>query len=325
VTTVEPFDLLRPEREILGMSAVLLPFTPSGDVDWTGFESLLGRTVEAGLVPAVNMDTGYVNLLDETTQDRVLAVTASAVAGQRVDGHPDPFVAGAFVGDTVGDTFAADRYRARIDAIRAHGATPVVFPSHGLSRLAGPDLVAAHDDLARHADRLIAFELGTQFVPFGRIHDLETYEALLGIEGVIGAKHSSLDRQMEWDRLRLRDRVRPDFRVFTGNDLAIDMVMYGSDYLLGLSAFAPDAFARRDRMWATGDPGFHQLNDVLQYLGAFAFRAPVPAYKHDAARFLALRGWIGHHGTHADAPTRPDADDEVLAALLDRLDEELDR
>ena len=31
--------------------------------------------------------------------------------------------------------------------------------------------------------------------------------------------------------------------VLTGNDLAIDMVMYGSDYLLGLSTFAPEAFA----------------------------------------------------------------------------------
>ena len=65
-------------------------------------------------------------------------------------------------------------------------------------------------------------------------------------------------------------------------DLAIDMVMYGSDYLLGLSTFAPEEFARRDRMWAQGDPGFHELNDALQYLGAFTFRAPVPAYRHDA-------------------------------------------
>lgn len=325
MTTIEPFDLLRPNRRILGMSAVLLPFTPDGAVDWPGFEGLLGRTVEAGLVPAVNMDTGYVNLLDETTQDRVLAVTADVVAGRLVEGHPDPFVAGAFVADQPGDPCNGGGYRARIDAIRSHGATPVLFPSHGLADLPGPELVAAHDDLSRHGERLIAFELGPQFVPFGRIYDLSTYEALLSIEGVLGAKHSSLDRQMEWDRLRLRDRVRPEFRVFTGNDLAIDQVMYGSDYLLGLSAFAPDAFARRDRFWERGSPRFHQLNDILQYLGAFAFRSPVPGYKHDAARFLALRGWIRHNGTHPDAPTRPDADDEVLAALLDRLEEELHR
>ena len=44
-------------------------------------------------------------------------------------------------------------------------------------------------------------------------------------------------------------------------------------------------------MWADGDPGFHELNDLLQYLGQFTFRAPVPGYRHDAAMFFELRGW----------------------------------
>ncbi len=103
-------------------------------------------------------------------------------------------------------------------------------------------------------------------------------------------RHSSLEREPEWQRLRLRDeQLSPDFRVFTGNDLAIDMVMYGSDYLLGLSTFAPDIFALRDRFWETGDPAFYEINDVLQYLGFLAFRPPAPAYKHSAAMFLKLR------------------------------------
>ena len=88
------------------------------------------------------------------------------------------------------------------------------------------------------------------FHPDGRIWDLDTYRAVLAIGACIGAKHSSLERQPEWDRLRLRDELRPDFMVLTGNDLAIDMVMYGSDYLLGLSTFAPAEFAARDRCWA---------------------------------------------------------------------------
>lgn len=315
---IAPFDLLRPGRPILGMSAVLLPFGPDGAVDWGGFDALLTRTLAAGLVPAVNMDTGYVHLLDDATQDRVLDATATlAGAGG--------FAAGAYVPDRAGDAFAPERYQRRIDRVHASGGTPVVFPSYGLTALPGPEVVVAHEALARSADRLIAFELGTQFVPCGRIYDLATYEGLLGIDGVIGAKHSSLSRALEWDRLRLRDRVRPDFHVFTGNDLAIDMVMYGSDYLLGLSAFAPDAFARRDRWWAEGDARFHQLNDVLQYLGAFAFRAPVPAYKHDAAMFLALRGWIAGDAPHPAAPTRPATDRDVLAALLQRLEEEIAR
>jgi hypothetical protein len=55
---------VRPGRTILGISAVLLPFTADGDVDRRSFEALLADTVSAGLIPAVNMDTGYVQLLD---------------------------------------------------------------------------------------------------------------------------------------------------------------------------------------------------------------------------------------------------------------------
>ena len=97
------------------------------------------------------------------------------------------------------------------------------------------------------------------------------------------------------------------------------MVIYGSDYLLGLSTFAPAEFARRDALWAAGDAGFYELNDSLQYLGAFAFRPPVPAYKHSAAMFLKLRGWIGRDATHPESPMRPGSDREVLRDILDRL------
>jgi hypothetical protein len=97
--------------------------------------------------------------------------------------------------------------------------------------------------------------------------------------------------------------------------------MYGSDYLLGLATFAPEAFAARDRAWAKGDPAFFAWNDVLQALGCFAFREPVPAYKHDAAIFLHLRGWIESGETHPRAPRRPDADREVLRGILRQLEE----
>ena len=93
------------------------------------------------------------------------------------------------------------------------------------------------------------------FAPFGKIYSLDVYRGLLGVKKCLGAKHSSLRRELEWQRLALRDAVRPDFRVYTGNDLAIDMVMYGSDYLLGLSTFAPDLFAKRDRLLGGRRPG----------------------------------------------------------------------
>jgi dihydrodipicolinate synthase/N-acetylneuraminate lyase len=158
------------------------------------------------------------------------------------------------------------------------------------------------------------------FAPFGKIFDLDTYAGLLDIPECVGAKHSSLDRGLEWQRLKLRDERRPDFWVLTGNDLAIDMVMYGSDYLLGLSTFAPDLFAKRDAMWAAGDPGFYELNDLLQYLGFFAFRPPVPAYKHSAAQLLKLRGWIASDEPHPNGLRRPESDVAILRDIAERVE-----
>ena len=67
-----PSARVRPGRRIQGMSAVLLPFEPGGAIDWAAYRGLLERTRDAGLVPAVNMDTGYVQLLDDATREKVL-------------------------------------------------------------------------------------------------------------------------------------------------------------------------------------------------------------------------------------------------------------
>ena len=157
------------------------------------------------------------------------------------------------------------------------------------------------------------------FLPAGRIFDLETFAAIMAIRECVGIKHSSLRRDLEWQRLRLRDELRPGFQILTGNDLAIDMVMYGSDYLLGLSTFAPDLFARRDALWGAGDPAFFELNDLLQYLGCLTFRSPVPGYRHSAAQFLKLRGWIASDRTHPQSPSRPDSDVALLRDIALRL------
>ena len=197
----------------------------------------------------------------------------------------------------------------------------MIFPSHGLNALDPDRWVAALAAIGSEVDRFIGFELGAQFVPYGRIYPLEAYRGMLAVPQCVAAKHSSLSRTAEWDRLAVRDEMRPDFAVLTGNDLAIDMVMYGSDYLLGLSTFAPEAFARRDTYWRDGDPRFHELNDLLQYLGQFTFRTPVPGYRHDAAMVHHLRGWSSSERTPDGAQRRPAADREVLVEILGRLDD----
>ena len=309
-----PVPSLVTRRRIEGISAVLLPFDEAGRIDWAGFRTLVDRTWAAGLTPAVNMDTGYVNLLSAAERARVLVETAALAAGRR-------FVAGAFIEGETGDPVPL--YRREIEAIRSHGGLPIIFQSTALTRGGEAATLDIYTQIGEMGGPLLAFELGTMFAPFGRIYSIDCFRRLLDIEAFTGLKHSSLDRACEWDRLAIRDAHRPDFRVYTGNDLAIDMVFYGSDYLLGLSAFAVEAFALRDRCWEAGDRRAFAVNDVLQYLGQLAFRAPVPAYKHSAAQFLKLRGVIASDRPHPQGGTRPAADIALLADIRDRLDRTL--
>lgn len=310
--SLNPLSMIRPRRKISGISAILLPFLEDGSIDWPSFDAHVLRTAEARLTPAVNMDTGYVNLLSAEQRMTVLDRTRAVLGGR-------PFVAGAFVGDHPGDEFNGDAYKHEIEQIVRRGGTPVIFQSYGLCQQNGDGILRAYRELAKACDRFIGFELTTALAPFGAIYDLDVYAGLLEIKACIGAKHSSFHREPEWERLRLRDQKRPDFVVYTGNDFAIDMVMYGSDYLLGLSTFAPDLFAKRDAMWAAGDPAFYELNDTLQYLGIFAFRSPGPGYKHNAAQFLKLRGWTKTDKCHPKSVSRPANDVEVLKEIAARL------
>jgi dihydrodipicolinate synthase/N-acetylneuraminate lyase len=312
VNASSPSDRIKLRRRITGMSAVLVTYSAGGVIDWQAFEAHVARTHTAGLVPAVNMDTGYVQQLSASEKLRVLDVAA------RVTNRK--FVAGAYVADDAGAPLDLDAYRERCAEIVQHGGTPVIFPSHGLNALDDDRWLAALMTIGDDVDRFIGFELGPMFVPYGRIVSLDAYGAMMGIASCVGAKHSSLSRRAEWERLALRDQLRPDFAVYTGNDLAIDMVMYGSDYLLGLSTFAPDAFAVRDELWAAGHDDFYELNDLLQYLGQFAFRPPVPAYRHAAAMVLELRGWSSSDATPPGVARRPDSDREVLADIVRRLE-----
>src|SRR5690242_1329704 len=269
-----------PGRRVEGIAAALLPFTHDGQIDVDGFQNHLRRTHEAGLVNAVNMDTGYVNYLSDQERLNVLQWTRDAL------GPNTRFVAGAYIEGADGEIVSL--YRREMDLIVAHGGTPILFQSVRLHSLSATEKIAIYRDACRGYAAVLAFELGKMFAPSGEIFDEVTLRGLMEIPELIGLKHSSLDRVEEFRRLVLRDEVRPEFRIYTGNDLAINMIEYGSDYLLGLATFDPGSFAKRDRLWAEGDPTYYGLSDALQQLGNVAFRPPVPAYKHSAAIYLHL-------------------------------------
>jgi dihydrodipicolinate synthase/N-acetylneuraminate lyase len=307
---------IRPRRAIQGMSAVLLPFTADGAIDVAGWTALLERTWNAGLIPAINMDTGHAHAITADARADLLRRAGALARGRG-------FVAGVVA--EPGSGALLPRLAKPLAAIVASGGTSILFQTPELSAMARSgarhDLLDTYRQCAAIAPGMLAFELGTMFAPWGAIYDLDTVRGLMDIPGIAGMKHSSLDREQEWARLILRDAHRPDFRVCTGNDLAIDLVMWGSDYLLGLSAFHVEAFAARDALWAAGDPLFHTLNDWLQHLGMLAFRDPVPAYKHTCAQVLHLRGLIADDAQPAGARRRRDDDRELLRPIIARLDE----
>lgn len=298
-------------RKVQGIAAALLPFESDGDIAVDAFQNHLRATHRAGLMNAVNMDTGYVNYLSEEEKANVLRWTREAL------GVGTKFVAGAYIEGETGDV--VDLYRKQMDAIVAHGAIPILFQTSGLHGKSSSEKAAAYQAICRGYEHVLAFELGLMFAPNGEILDEETFRRLLDIPEIKGIKHSSLDRLTELGRLALRDANRPDFRIYTGNDLGINMIEYGSDYLLGLATFAPEKFAERDQLWEAGDPAYYALSDALQYLGNVAFRAPVPAYKHSAAVFLHMSGRIPTDSTHPKSPRRPAWEAEILRDCARRL------
>ncbi len=302
----EAWARLAPGRRLHGIAAALLPYTPDGEVDWAGFEAHVARSAEAGLDVAVNMDTGFGDLLSPPEREAVLDAT------RRVLGAGVRFYAGAYAGDAASP---AEGYRRAVAAIEARGATPVIVQCPAMHGLPAAEKAALYAEAAGAASEgALAFELSPRFAPHGEIWDEETFARVLEIPGLRGAKHSSLDRATELRRLAARDRLRPEFRVYTGNDLAIDLVAWGSDYLLGLATFSPLRFAERDRAFEKGELDFLTRNDALQHLGNVGFRAPIPAYKHAAALFLQLTGALASDAIHPRAPRRP-ASERIL--LLD--------
>jgi 4-hydroxy-tetrahydrodipicolinate synthase len=298
-------------RKPHGIAAALLPYESTGQIAVESFQRHLVATHQAGLQNAVNMDTGYVNYLDAAQKQDVLRWTREAL------GPSAPFVAGAYIEAQQGDV--VDLYRREMDRIAAVGATPILFQTARLHGKSPQEIAAAYRAICKNFPRVLAFELGPVFAPNGEIWDEATVRLLMDIPELAGMKHSSLDRRTELTRLALRDAHRPGFQIFTGNDLGINMIEYGSDYLLGLATFAPEKFALRDQLWAAADPTYYALSDALQHLGNVAFRHPIPAYKHSAAIFLHQTGRIPADLTHPQSPRRPSWEREILQDCALRL------
>ena len=91
MTIDELIERQKPRRKVQGIAAALLPYEADGRVAVEAFAKQLTSTHRAGLMNAVNMDTGYVNYLSDTEKQEVLDWTRQAL------GKGIPFVAGAYI------------------------------------------------------------------------------------------------------------------------------------------------------------------------------------------------------------------------------------
>ncbi len=307
-----PFDLLCPGRRPEGLAPVLLPFDEAGHPDWDGFAHLLGRAVDAGFVPFVNAGPGMGEHLAPSVRAEVVATLGAAMGGA-------PFVAGVRTeaGDDGG--FDPSRVAGAVDSIARHGGIPALFPSPSLASLSADEALGLLAWMGEWCDRLIAVDLPAERWEGGRTFGLDAFTALLDVGHCIGAVDGTWSRQVEWDRIRRRDEVRPDFRLYSANVLAVDQIMYGADHALDLSAAVPDAVADRDRDWAGEDPGVIERDDALQALATLVFRPPVAAAHHSLAVALHVRGWLAHDRVAPGVARRPEGEVDLLAPALDRL------
>src|SRR5258705_8784635 len=116
-------------RTVEGIAAALLPFEADGSVAVEAFQRHLVATQRAGLMNAVNMDTGYVNYLGDAEKCDVLRWTREAL-GQGV-----AFVAGAYIEGQSGDVVALYR-RNEESAVEGGGVVDLCFEG-GQSREMG--------------------------------------------------------------------------------------------------------------------------------------------------------------------------------------------
>ena len=131
----------RPRRKIKGIAATLLPFKPDGSIAVEAFQNHLRATHAAGLTNAVNMDTGYINYLNEDEQLQVLKWTREAL-GQDVE-----FVAGVCIEGLDGDVVSL--YRRKIDQVIEYGGTPIIFQTARLHQKDASEKVSCYRAICR--------------------------------------------------------------------------------------------------------------------------------------------------------------------------------
>src|SRR5579864_8988812 len=160
MTTEELISRQKPRRKVHGIAAALLPYEADGRIAVNAFVKLLTSTHQAGLMNAVNMDTGYVNYLSDTEKQEVLQWTREAL------GKGVPFVAGAYIENHAGDDVVT-LYRRQIDTILRFDGIPILFQTARLHGKSPKKIADAYRAICRDYPHVLACELGPMFAANG--------------------------------------------------------------------------------------------------------------------------------------------------------------
>lgn len=302
---------LTPSRTIHGCAALPVWQGPAGRLDLAGLAERLQATFTAGLTPAVNLYGGSVDRLGCDQRTDILTTAAGVARGRR-------FIAGTRPTEDAAPLSV--RYGRAVDAVVRQGGTPLLLPIRELVALDGDALIHLWRQATAGHRGVLVIEMAEAFEMPAPPYSADVVARLLDISSLGGLVHASLDRGAEWARVDARDIARPDFRIYSGNERALDMVAYGSDYLLATAGAAPEAFAARDRAWRAGQPIGFELNDVLQVLGTLFYREPMAGARHAVLQWLQARDVVRHATPVAGIPSRPDSDLAIYREIAARLD-----
>src|SRR5262252_5878598 len=134
IETIRDRQKLR--RKVQGIAAALMPYSADGEIAVEAFQQHLVFTQHAGLMNAVNMDTGYVNYLTVAEKQRVLQWTREAL------GNNTPFSAGAYIEGEDGEVVSL--YRREMDRIAGFGGTPILFQTARLHGKSAKEKIACY-------------------------------------------------------------------------------------------------------------------------------------------------------------------------------------
>jgi hypothetical protein len=302
---------LTPSRTIDGAAALPVWLGASGRLDLPGLAARLQETFAAGLTPAVNLFAGSVDRLGHEQRIDVLATAAGVARGRR-------FIAGTLPTEDAAPLSA--RYGRAVDAVVRQGGTPLLLPIGELAALDGDALAHLWRQATAGHRGVLVIEMAAAFDAPAPLYTADLVTRLLDVASLGGLVHASFDRGAEWARIEARDVARPDFRIYSGHERALDMVTFGSDYLLATAGCAPEAFAARDRAWRQGAPVGFELNDALQALATLLYRAPIDGARHGALQWLRARGLVDHASPAPGVALRPESDLALYHEIHTRLE-----